>query len=45
MNEKTLDKLTINYLTEEQYEAAKEAGTLKEDELYMTSDDIKDNSL
>lgn len=38
-SETNLDKLTINYLTEEQYQAAKEEGTLNENELYCTPDD------
>ena len=34
-----VNKLIINYLTEEQYNEAKEAGTLNENELYLTPDD------
>ena len=36
MTEETLDKLTINYLTEEQYNEAKESGEINDDELYAT---------
>ena len=35
-SEKILDNLVINYLTEEQYKAARDGGTLNEDELYLT---------
>lgn len=38
-SETTLENLTINYLTEEQYNAAKTAGTISENELYCTPDD------
>lgn len=35
-NETLLDELKINYLTEAQYNAAKDAGEINEDEIYMT---------
>jgi len=43
MTEENLEKLTINYLSEEQYNTAKENGELNENELYFTPD-YKDNS-
>jgi len=43
MKEENLEKLTINYLSEEQYNTAKENGELNENELYFTPD-YKDNS-
>lgn len=36
MTEENLEKLTINYLTDEQYNKAKENGELNENELYCT---------
>ena len=39
MESENLSKLTINYLTEEEYATAKANGELKDDELYMTPDD------
>lgn len=36
MEQENLDNLTINYLTEEQYETAKANGELNENELYLT---------
>lgn len=36
MTEETLDKLTINYLSEEQYKEAKDNGGINESELYIT---------
>ena len=44
MIEETLDKLTINYLTEEQYKAAKENNEINENELYCTPDDESNSS-
>lgn len=38
MNEQNLDKLTINYLTEEQYNMAKQDGNIDNNQLYMTID-------
>ena len=38
MSEEQLDKLTINYLTEDQYNEAKESGEINENELYATPD-------
>lgn len=38
MAEENLNKFTINYLTEEQYAAALEAGTLNDNDFYCTSD-------
>lgn len=40
MAEKNLNKFTINYLTEEQYAAAREAGTLNDNDFYCTSNDL-----
>lgn len=34
----TLDTLVINYLTQSQYDAAKQAGTLDANQLYLTPD-------
>lgn len=34
--ETTIEELKINYLTEEQYKAAKENGEINENEIYMT---------
>lgn len=34
---------TINYLTEAEYEAAKEANNINENELYITSDSESEN--
>lgn len=43
MAEKNLNKFTINYLTEEQYAAAREAGTLNDNDFYCTSNDLENN--
>lgn len=39
MQSENLEKLTINYLTENEYRETKEKGLLNENELYMTPDD------
>ena len=39
MAEEKLNKFVINYLTEEQYAAALEAGTLNENDFYCTSEE------
>ena len=36
--ETTIEELKINYLTEEQYKAAKENGEINENEIYMTTE-------
>ena len=36
MQETNIEQLVINRMTQEQYDAAKEAGTLNDKELYMT---------
>ena len=41
MTEENLDKLVINYLTEEQYEELKKNGEINENELYCTPDNDK----
>lgn len=43
MAEENLNKFTINYLTEEQYAAAREAGTLNDNDFYCTSNDLENN--
>lgn len=45
MTEENLTNLTINYLTEEQYNEAKEAGNINDNELYMTPDDSSNDGV
>lgn len=43
MAEEKLNKFVINYLTEEQYAAALEAGTLNDNDFYCTSNDLEND--
>lgn len=39
MTEEKLDKLIINYLTEQQYQTLKDNGKLEENQLYCTTNE------
>ena len=41
--EKVLNQLVINYLTDEQYNEALKNGQIKEDEIYMTPDEDEES--
>lgn len=43
MAEEKLNNFIINYLTEEQYAAALEAGTINDNDFYCTSNDLENN--
>lgn len=45
MTEENLENFTINYLSEEQYNQAKENNELDENQLYMTEDDTQSDKI